>query len=150
MIDENFFDTLNYCICSAVNKFVGREKAVEVFREVGRFHFKALREKGAVKVGSTPLETLESVARYLEKSGYMNKIVIQRTGENEAVVDMYGVSVLDSSVRLTDENKAPSHIMTNTMFAALDEMGYEAEMIDLLFDKEGNHVREKWVIKKRS
>ncbi|MEM1943191.1 MAG: hypothetical protein QXO30_04670 [Candidatus Caldarchaeum sp.] len=39
----------------------------------------------------------------------MNKIVIKRMGENMAVVDM---SVLDSSVRLTDENKAPSHIMT--------------------------------------
>ncbi|MCS7138124.1 MAG: hypothetical protein NZ941_07135, partial [Candidatus Caldarchaeum sp.] len=62
-------------------------------------------------------------------------------------VDMYGVSVLDSSVKLTDEDREPSHIMTNTMFAALDEMGYEAELIDLLFDKEANHVREKWIIK---
>ncbi|MCS7129735.1 MAG: hypothetical protein NZ919_03765, partial [Candidatus Caldarchaeum sp.] len=132
MVDEKFFDTLNYCICSAVNKAVGKQMAREVFRDVGRFHFKALRENGAVKLGKTPLETLENIARYLEKSGYIKRIDIRKTGENEAIVDMYGVSVLDSSVKLTDEDREPSHIMTNTMFAALDEMGYEAELIDLL------------------
>jgi hypothetical protein len=62
---------------------------------------------------------------------------------------MYGVSVLESSVRLTQENKQPSHIMTNTMFAALEELGYDAELIDLLFETDKNHVREKWIIRKK-
>lgn len=53
----------------------------------------------------------------------MKKIEIQRKSETEAIVDMYGVSVLDSSIKLTSEGKEPSHIMTNTMFAALDELG---------------------------
>jgi hypothetical protein len=79
----------------------------------------------------------------------MERIDIQRLSENEAIVDMYGVSVLESSVRLTQENKQPSHIMTNTMFAALEELGYDAELIDLLFETEKNHVREKWILRKK-
>jgi hypothetical protein len=39
--------------------------------------------------------------------------------------------------------------MTNTMFAALEELGYDAELIDLLFETDKNHVREKWILRKK-
>ncbi len=148
MIDPRFFDLINYALCEAVNQFLGPSKALEFFRYVGQAHYRELKKSGLIKPVGDPLDLLEGIARYLEKAGYMERIEIRRVSEGEAVVDMYGVSVLDSSVRLTQEKKQPSHIMTNTMFAALDELGYSAELIDLMFEPDKNHVREKWIIKK--
>lgn len=151
-VKAEFFDTINYCICSAINEVVGPETARKIFREMGKIHYEELKKKGVIEIkpGEHPMKVLEKIARYLEASGYMERIEITQTSEDEAVVDMYGVSVLDSSVRLTDEGKEPSHIMTNTMFAALEEMGYTIELVDLLFDREMNHVKEKWILKRKS
>lgn len=149
-IKSEFFDTINYCICSAIAETVGVETARKIFRRVGEIHYEELKDKGIVRVDprASPIQLLESIAKYLEKSGYMEKIVITRVSESEAIVDMYGVSVLNSSVRLTNEKKEPSHIMTNTMSAALEELEYSIELIDLTFEPEANHVKEKWVLKK--
>jgi len=38
--------------------------------------------------------------------------------------------------------------MTNIMFAALEDYGISAELIDLGFDLERNHVTERWVLKR--
>jgi hypothetical protein len=149
MVSPQFFDLVNYSFCSAVSQFLGPEKAVELFRYMGRTHYEELKKRNLIKSDGKPMEVLESIARYLERSGYMERIEIQRLSENESIVDMYGVSVLESSVRLTQENKQPSHIMTNTMFAALEELGYDAELIDLLFETDKNHVREKWILRKK-
>ena len=150
-IRTEFFDTINYCICSAINETVGSEMAQKIFRKMGKIHYRELKNKGIITVepGESPMQVLEKIARYLESSGYMERIEISHVGENEAIVDMYGVSVLESSIRLTDEGKEPSHIMTNTMFAALEDMGYTIELIDLLFEREANHVREKWILKRK-
>ncbi|MEM4415651.1 MAG: hypothetical protein QXH32_06795 [Candidatus Caldarchaeum sp.] len=149
MVDEKFFDRINYSICDAISRTLGSEKAREIFRMMGRTHYAELKREGLIVTDGSPLAVLESIARYLENSGYMKKIVINKLGENEAIVDMYGVSVLDSSVRLTRENKQPSHIMTNTMVAAFEEKGYEVELVDLVFDVDSNHVREKWILKRK-
>ncbi len=79
----------------------------------------------------------------------MERIEVTEVGEDEVVLDMYGVSVLESSIELAESGMAPSHYMTNLTFAALEEHGMAAELIDLGFDREGNHVREKWVLKRR-
>ena len=149
MVDAKFFDVLNYCICDAVNKYLGKEEATKLFRTMGKLHYSELRKRGMVNQDPDPIKTLENIVDYLEKSGYMGKITVTKTGDNELVVDMYDVSVLDSSIRLVDEGKSPSHIMTNTMFAALEELGYDAEIYDLFFDKNENHVREKWIVRRR-
>ena len=149
-VKDEFFDIINYCICSAVTETVGVEEARKIFRRMGRIHYEELKRRGIVRAepSMSPMDLLESIARYLESSGYVEKIAIRRIGEEEAIVDMYGVSVLESSVRLVDEGKEPSHIMTNTMSAALEDMGYSIRLVDLLFDREANHVREKWILKR--
>lgn len=136
-------------MCDNLSRLLGKDKAEKFFREVGKTHYEELKKQGLIKVDKDPLKTLESIVDYLQSSGYMRKIVISKLSESEVVVDMFGVSVLDSSMRLTDEGKAPSHIMTNTMFAALEDLGHDVDIIDLAFDKGSNHVREKWVIKRR-
>lgn len=148
MVDSKFFDIINYCMCDTVNKFLGKEEAAKLFRTMGKLHYSELKKRGLVKPDPDPLKTLENIIEYLEKSKYMGKITVKRVGENEMIVDMYDVSVFDSSIKLVDEGKSPSHIMTNTMFAALEEAGYEAEICDLFFDKNENHVTEKWIVKR--
>lgn len=146
MVSPEFLDTLNYALCDAIHSVLG-DKAVEVFRLAGRRLYVELKEKGVVSPSSRPLDILQSIARYLEASGYVNRIVLQRVNDEEVIVEMFGVSVLRSSDRLVREKKQPSHIMTNTMFAALAELGYSAHITDLLLDVEGNHVVEKWSLK---
>ncbi|RLG44035.1 MAG: hypothetical protein DRN78_00775 [Thermoproteota archaeon] len=68
--------------------------------------------------------------------------------ENEPELDMFGVSVLNSSVELVESGRSPSHYMTNIMFAALEDYGISAELIDLGFDLERNHVKERWILKR--
>jgi len=148
-VDPEFFDMLNYSICRAVNEALGKDGAESIFRKVGEINYGILKAKGEIKPSEDPLDTLEQIARYLERVGYMEKIEIKRVSDRELLLKMHGVSVLDSSVKLVDSGMAPSHYMTNLMFAALKEYGVEAELIDLGFDVEKNVVQEKWVLKGR-
>jgi len=97
-----------------------------------------------------PLDNLIDIARYLESTGYMEKIVIERLSEDEALVEMRGVSVTTSSVRLLKDGKHPSHFMTNIMLAALRRLGIQAELRDVAFDEEARKFKEHWKILKTS
>jgi hypothetical protein len=77
----------------------------------------------------------------------MERIEIKETDEG-LQLDMYGVSVLRSSDTLVRSGMAPSHIMTNIMFAALREAGIEAELRELEIDVDKGHVREMWIFRK--
>ena len=145
-VKPEFLDLINYSICYVLNQRLGKEEAERIFREVGKLNYRRIKEKGLIREREDPLEQLEEIARFLERMGYMERIVIRREG-NQLLLDMYGVSVLPSSVELVEKGMAPSHLMTNIMFAALEEKGVRAELIDLGFDSEENHVREKWVLK---
>ncbi len=147
-VDPVFLDLINYGICRVLNERLGKEATEEIFREVGRVCYRRARERGLIERREDPLDTLVEVARFLERAGYMERIEVTKVSENELVLDMYGVSVLESSIELVESGMAPSHYMTNLMFAALEEHGIAAELIDLGFDREGNHVREKWVLKR--
>jgi len=92
------------------------------------------------------LDSLIEIARYLESTGYMEKIIIERLGEDEAFVEMYGVSVTSSSVRLLKDGKHPSHFMTNIMLAALSRLGIQAKLTDVAFDEEARKFKEHWKI----
>ena len=76
----------------------------------------------------------------------MERILIDKVGDNEAEVEMYGVSVTDSSVKILGEKKTPSHYMTNLMFAALERLGVGARLKDVEFDQEKRRFREYWKI----
>ena len=64
---------------------------------------------------------------------------------------MFGVSVIKSSIRLTEEGDSPSHFMTNLMFAALREIsGVRADIYDLTLEQpsaETGYTMEKWILK---
>ncbi len=144
-MDPKFFDLVNLALCTAINRICGKKRAEEVFREAGEVIFSLIRED---VIAEDPIATLKNIARYLERSGYMERIEIKEM-ENGLQLDMYGVSVLKSSNMLVKSGMAPSHIMTNTMFAALREAGIKAELKELEIDVEKGHVREMWVVRRK-
>jgi len=146
-MNPEFLDVINYSICRAVNAHF-REKSAQFFREVGEHHLEEAVRRGFVKIepDRKPLDNLIGIARYLESTGYMEKIVIDRLSESEALVEMHGVSVTESSVRLLKEGNHPSHFMTNVMLAALGQLGIQAELKDVSFDEEAQRFKEHWKI----
>ena len=146
-IKPEFLDIINHAICQAVNEYLDR-KAIEFFKKVGEYHLDEALKRGIIKIelDDNPLDTLIKIARYLESAGYMEKILINKLSENEAFVEMYGVSVTKSSVKMLREAKQPSHYMTNIMLAALKKLGVRAELKDVEFDEEKHHFKEYWKI----
>lgn len=141
----DFFDFVNYNVCRAVSEHVGAEQAVKIYERAGEIGYANLKERGLIKTeGVGPVDVLIQIVKFLESSGYMGRIEVNRVSDTEMIVDMYQVSVLDSSMQLTDEGYAPSHFMTNLMFAALREFGMTAELEELVFEGEVDHVRERW------
>ncbi|MEM0006718.1 MAG: hypothetical protein QXR89_00410 [Candidatus Bathyarchaeia archaeon] len=146
-IKPEFFDTINYAICQAVNEYLS-EKAIDFFRRVGEHHLNEALERGLIKIDEEdkPLDVLIKIARYLESVGYMKKIVIHKLSDDEALVEMFGVSVTKSSAKIIREGKQPSHFMTNTMIAALKRYNIKAKLEDVEFDEDSEHFKERWKI----
>ena len=151
-IEPGFLDLVNYGVCSTLSKLYGIEATKEVFKLAGETNFRELKSRIRID-SSTPVATLRSIASYLEESGYMNAINLTKVTEHEVIIDMYGVSVAESSKRLVDGKMEPSHYITNMMFAALKELHHmEAEIthLDIQIPKEEiDHVREKWTLKRK-
>lgn len=147
MIQPEFFDTVNYALCRAVDDFLG-ERAGEFFRRLGEYHLEEAAAKGVVRFRpeDAPLEVLIRIAEYLESSGYMERIVIDRLSDREAVVEMHGVTVTASSTKLLREGRRPSHFMTNLMFAALGRFSIRAELRDMEYDGGARRFKEYWKI----
>ena len=144
-IKPEFVDIINYAICQTVDEYLDG-KAAEFFRRVGEHHLDEALRRGLIELSDKPLDTLIGIARYLESAGYMEKILINKLGEADASVEMYGVSVTKSSVSMLKDKKQPSHFMTNIMFAALKQLGVRAELKDVGFDEEKSDFREYWKI----
>jgi hypothetical protein len=140
-------DIINFAICEAVNEYLG-ERSDEFFRRVGEYHLHEAMRRGLLRIDphEKPLDVLATVARYLESNGYMERILIDKLGDNDAEVEMCGVSVTDSSVKILNEKKTPSHYMTNLMFAALSRLGVGARLKDVEYDQEKRRFREYWKI----
>lgn len=144
-VNPDFFDFVNYNFCRAISERVGREAAVQVFERAGEIGYTALKQQGVIQTeGQSALDVLVQIVRFLEDNGYMQRIELNRISGTEMEVNMYGISVMDSSVHLTDQGYSPSHIMTNLMFAALKEFGMSAELNELEFEPDADHVREHW------
>ena len=146
-VKPEFLDIVNYAICETVNEYVDG-RATEFFRRVGEYHMEEALRRGFVRMepSDKPLDALIRIAKYLESYGYMEQIRINRIDEKEAMVEMLGVSVTDSSAQLLGEKKQPSHYMTNVMFAALKKLGVRAELKDMEYDREQKHFKEYWRI----
>jgi len=147
MIKPEFLDIINFAICEAVNEYMG-ERASEFFRRVGEYHLEEGLRSGFIKIepNDKPLDTLLKIAGYLESMGYMEHILINKLSDSEALVEMQGVSVTNSSVKILGEKKQPSHYMTNVMLAALKKLGVQAELADVEFDREKKRFKEIWKI----
>jgi hypothetical protein len=144
-VNPDFFDFVNYNFCRAISEHVGRDGAADVFQRAGEIGYAMLKERGVIQTdGQGPMDVLVQIVRFLENNGYMGRIELNRISEVEMDVNMYGISVMDSSVDLTDQGHSPSHIMTNLMFAALQEFGMSVELSELEFEPEADHVREHW------
>jgi hypothetical protein len=146
-VKPEFLDIVNYAVCETVNEYMDG-KAKEFFRRVGEYHLQEALRRGLVKIepSDKPLDALIKIAKYLESYGYMEEIRINRIDEKEAMVEMLGVSVTNSSAQLLGEKKQPSHYMTNVMFAALKTLGVQAELRDMEFDRGEKHFKEYWKI----
>ena len=146
-IKPEFFDTINYAICQAVNEYLG-EQAPTFFASVGEYHLQEAVRRGYIKlnINENPLQNLINIAKYLESTGYMERILITKLSENEAIVEMHGVSVTSSSVNLLKAGKHPSHYRTNIMLAALQRIGIKAELRDVDFDEKERRFKEHWTI----
>lgn len=151
-IKPEFLDFFNYGLCKALSERYGKEAAADLFRRTGEIEFENLKKIIQFK-SHEPYEVLQTVGRFLEEMGYMAKISLTKVEENEVIIEMSGVSVIASSIRLTQEGASPSHIMTNLMFAALKDLcNVRAEIIDLTLEQpfpESGYAREKWILRKR-
>jgi len=152
MVRPEFIDSINYNICKAYSELHGKDAAMNFFRRVGEIGFQELRKMVGFP-SSSPHDVLRTVAEFLEKMGYMSKIRLTKVEEDEVIIEMFGVSVTKSSIRLTEEGASPSHFMTNLMFAALEEVsGVRADIYDLTLEQpseETGYAKEKWVLKRK-
>ena len=152
MVRPEFIDFMNYSICKAYSELHGKDAAMNFFRRVGEIGFQELRKTSGFP-SSSPHDVLRTVAEFLERMGYMSKIRLTKVEEDEVIIEMFGVSVTKSSIRLTEEGASPSHFMTNLMFAALEEVsGVRADIYDLTLEQpseETGYAKEKWVLKRK-
>jgi hypothetical protein len=147
-IETGFFNSLVYSMCRAISEAAGKDGAQKVLARSGELLLSEIR-KGKALSRTNPEDALRGIADYLEDGGYVGKITVQGTGSNEYLIDMYDAPAHDSSQRLIAEGWAPSHVFTNTVFAALAEMGLHATL-EHLDVSEPAHTRELWRLRKKT
>lgn len=76
----------------------------------------------------------------------MERVSIHRLSEKDAIVEINGVTVAESSARLLKEGNAPSHFMTNIVFAALKTYAIQAGLKDMEYDEKETRFWEYWKI----
>ncbi len=147
-IGTSFFNSLVYSVCRAISEAEGKDGAQKILARSGQLLLAEIR-KAKTLAKTDPEAALRGIADYLEAGGYVGKITVQVTGPNEYLIDMYDAPAHDSSQRLIAEGWAPSHVFTNTVFAALAEMGLHATL-EHLDVSEPAHTRELWRLRKKA
>jgi len=145
-IQGTFFNSFVYAVCRALSEKCGKPEAEKVLARFGELLFAEITSQRAIDLDD-PLATLRSIAEYLVSAGYMAKIDISEVDKLVYTIDMYGGPAHDSSQRLIAEGHAPSHVLTNTMFAALSAMGLRATLEHLDVSDPAN-TRERWQLAK--
>lgn len=150
-ISPDFLDLFNFGVCKSISERLGKDAAADVFRRAGEIEFEEL-EKTVLFQSREPYDVLRTVAQFLQREGYMARIELRKVEKNEVIVEMYGVSVISSSIRLTNQGFSPSHVMTSMMFAALKKLcGFRADIVDLTLEQpsaQSGYAKEKWILKK--
>jgi len=142
VVQGSFFNSFVYSVCRALSERCGKPEAEKILTRFGELLFGEIRAQRAIDLAD-PLATLRSIADYLVASGYMAKIDIAEVDKLVYTIDMFGGPAHDSSQRLIAEGHAPSHVLTNTMFAALSAMGLRATLEHLDVSDPAN-TRERW------
>ncbi|MFQ5711152.1 MAG: hypothetical protein ACE5GD_05140 [Candidatus Geothermarchaeales archaeon] len=149
-VSRDFFNLVTYGLFQALAQLYGKEgwKVPPAFGEIA---FKELKKRLKLE-GLKPIQVLNTLARYFEQAGYIDKIEFREVGENELIYSMEGVSIDWAVSKLKDEGGVLPHYSTYTCVAALRELfDIEAEMVDLAFGtRHGKfYAEEKWTLKKR-
>ena len=141
---------LNYSICMALNDVCGPEKATEVFKTVGKYLFAELARKVIEDLSSykdKPVQLIKSIADYLEKSGYFEKLTVTKLSDTEFIIEMFKPAIAESVIRIREAGASPPHFLTYTCWAALEDVcGMKADITHLTVEKD--YAKEKWILKK--
>ncbi len=141
-VQGEFFNAFVYSICRAMSERCGKESAEMILNRFGELLFSEIQKKRALDL-EDPLKALRGIAEYLVTSGYMAKIEIDEIEKYVYTIEMYGGPAHDSSQRLIAGGYAPSHVLTNTMFAALAAMRLRAEL-EHLDVSDSENTFERW------
>ncbi|MCX8191946.1 MAG: hypothetical protein N3F06_03975 [Nitrososphaerales archaeon] len=143
-----------YCLCKAIYEFLGEDAWKVVWRS-GEILFKELEERLNLKNEKDYVKTLQRLAQYLQESGYVEHINVnrlldemkQRRSEEELIVyEMVNPALTKWAERLTKEGGAPAHISTGLLLAALKKYGLKGEMVEGPVFLPDGRVIEKWKI----
>ncbi len=142
-IDPTFFDLEIYGIYRAIWENWGQDAWKVVWR-TGEVLFENIRGQLRLE-GTTPLEAMKELARYLVASGYLAFMEVRQLGPDELEYEMGEPAILAGAQRIIAEGGVPAHISTALMFAGLKALfGLRAEMIgDPVFTVDGRAI-ERW------
>jgi len=147
VVQGTFFNSFVYSVCRAMSERHGKDEAARILNRFGELLLEEILKDRRLDMAD-PLATLRGIADYLVTSGYMEKIEIREAEDLVYLIEMYGGPAHDSSQRLIAEGHSPSHLLTNTMFAALDAMGLRAELEHLDVSDAAN-TTERWQLSKK-
>lgn len=149
---KDIFDIETYALFTSMTRKIGKEAAEEVARSAGLIAYNIIKEELELRSGK-PLQVIRSIADYLVRSGYANRIEVEEKAAGEIIYSMYDVTIFESAKRLNDEGAALPHYATHIMFAALKELcGVEPEITELEMGSEnepGLSGRERWILHSR-
>jgi len=127
-IDPGFFDLEIYAIYRAIWENWGDEAWKVVWR-AGEVLFDEIRPQLGME-SSSPLQTMQRLADYLVKAGYLADMKVRQIAEDELEYEMVAPAILPGAARIIAEGGVPAHISTALMFAGLKKLfGLRAEMI---------------------
>jgi hypothetical protein len=142
-IDPAFFDLEIYAIYRAIWENWG-DQAWKVVWRAGEVLFDEIQARLDLDT-SSPLGTMQGLARYLVEAGYLADMQVRQVAEDELEYEMFQPAILPGAGRIIAEGGVPAHISTALMFAGLKRLfGLRAEMIgEPVFTADGRAI-ERW------
>jgi len=114
-----------------------------VVKEAGKILYREIRKELGIPQRKEVFNVLEKLIDFLVKEGYFEDADIKALPGNIIEYRMKNPVILPSAKRLIELKMVPPHISTFLLFAALEEMGYTAELLEVSESANG-WVIEKW------
>ncbi len=146
MVDDRFFDLELYGIYKAVNEQLG-EKTWEIVWRSGKIVLDEIWSEINPQDTDDVFLVLKNLGNYLSKVGYVDYIEVEKETETRVKYTMGKPVILPGAEKLIREGMVPPHISTALMFAALNKLGYKAEMVGEPEFLENDVAIEVWEIK---